>query len=154
MDDNEIKALLVQGPELAEKYSTGCFRPTGKCDGVIYLGDVFVSDGFDADGNVTRRKVRQTNENKALRYLRPMDETRRMFEGRTHGMAMPKGFVEFMARKFPEISTAAAELEQPLCALLSCSPRAIDAMQPGNVGKWQAFQVESGVWGVIYVDVQ
>ncbi len=150
MSDEKNNARLSRGPELSACFASGQFRPTGQCDGVIYFGAVTVPDGFDADGRILTRVVSSSRQNAALRYLRPMEETQRIAQGRAHGFAMPVGFADFMANRTPGMRDAAQSANAPLCVLLACSPAAIDALQPEHAGRWRSYPVEPGVWGVLY----
>lgn len=146
MDEAALKDKLTPG-EHPEGKALSDLRPCGKCDGVIYFGAREISE-LDKDNKVSRYAVVPSKEREALRYLRPMPvEWLIERKNREIGVSMPE--VDFLYTK--DMLRAAEDAGVPLKRVFTAEKHCIFAVQPQHRERWKVFQVEPGVWAVLYL---
>ena len=126
------------------------WKPCGRCDGVIYLGDI------EAYSHETQQleTVSAGNERQALRYLadpRLHPEAAAWMKAHPGQLGLCAPSIEFLLNQHPEIFKAAEAAQRPIRRHFVVSQRSLNANQPEHIRRWHLQQVEEGIWVVWYV---
>lgn len=140
------------------------WKPCGKAEGVIYLGDLVDELGITC-GVMDGRKEGQKRGHKkyifkslnrqAFRYLKPAEILECVKRNNPAGLAkinFDKLVAEIPAVKEfeTEIRKQAKEQGRPVHAWFTLSEAGIEAIQPEHATRWIARKVEDGIWALFY----
>jgi hypothetical protein len=166
----DFSTLVVAGPELKDLQS----QPTGKADGVIYLGsrnvdlhaqqraiEALLKQGSTIDVERLPKSI-PSLELQAYRYLRPAGMFWRALNGGSRGIAFPN-IAPILATPIGKDIRAASkatmrEIQWGFCPTENDESETLweaaeNANQPEHAGRWVVVKVpaEEFIWCVFYV---